>query len=46
MKFFNLLKKDDSNELIIGQDMMHVYPLMPIREAKSACRIIFEKIKR
>ena len=46
MKFFHLIEKDDTNELIIGKEMMHVYPLMPIREAKSACDLIFKKIVR
>lgn len=43
-KFYDLVKDDGSNELIIGKDMMHVYPLMPIPEAKPARDLIFRKI--
>ena len=46
MKFFELIRQNETNELIIGKDMMHVFPLMPIPEAKPACEIIFEKIMR
>lgn len=46
MKFFGLIKHDSSNELIVGKDMMHVYPLMPIPEAVPARDVIFEKILR
>lgn len=46
MKFFALIKQDSTNELIVGKDMMHVYPLMPIPEAMPACDIIFRKIMR
>ena len=35
-KFFGMLDKDPSNELIIGEEMNHVYPLFPIPEAKPA----------
>ncbi len=35
-KFFGMLDKDPSNELIIGTEMNHVYPLFPIPEAKPA----------
>lgn len=46
MKFFDQIKQDSTNELIVGKDMMHVYPLMPIPEAKPACDVIFRKIMR
>jgi hypothetical protein len=46
MKFFHLIENDATNELIIGNGMMHVYPLMPIPEAKPACDLIFKKIMR
>ena len=40
-KLFRMLDVDPSNEIIIGEEMNHVYPLFPIREAKPAV----EKIK-
>lgn len=43
---FDLIKENGTNELIVGKEMMHVYPLMPIPEAKPACRLIFRKIMR
>ena len=46
MKFYEIIKDDDTNEMIIGNDMMHVYPLLPISEAKPACERIFEIVKR
>ncbi len=45
-KFFNLLDKDAGNELIFGESMNHVYPLLPIPEAAAAQEIIFQKIRR
>ena len=35
-KFFGMLDPDPSNELIIGEEMNHVYPLFPIPETKAA----------
>ena len=46
MKFWELIKDDSTNELVVEKDMMHVYPLMPIPEAKPACDLIFRKIMR
>ena len=46
MKFFRMLDEDPSNELIIGEEMNHVYPLFPIPEAKPALDKIIEYIKR
>ena len=46
MKFYDLIKENRTNELIVGKEMMHVYPLMPIPEAKPACNLIFRKIMR
>jgi len=34
--FFSLLPPDPSNELIVGKEMNHAYPLFPIAEAKPA----------
>ncbi len=45
-KFFSLLDADPSNELIIGEEMNHVYPLFPIPEAKPAVDKIISVIKR
>ncbi len=45
-KFFKMLDPDPSNELIIGEDMNHVYPLFPIPEAKPAVNKIIEKVTR
>ncbi len=45
-KFFSLLDDDPSNELIVGDDMIHVYPLFPIPEAKLAMDKIIRVISR
>lgn len=45
VKFFEKLD-DHSNELIIGQDMLHVFPILPIPEAKEPRVKIYETIKR
>ena len=45
VKFFSMLDAKD-NELIIGQDMMHVFPILPIPEAKKYCSKIIETIIR
>ncbi len=39
-------KLDKNNELIIGEDMNHAYPLIPIPESKKAFKKIVEIIKR
>ena len=41
-----MLDKDPSNELIIGEEMNHVYPLFPIQEAKPAVEKIIQIVKR
>ena len=46
MNFFDRIAKNSTNALIIGSGMMHVSPLMPIPEARSACDTIFERILR
>ena len=46
MRFFQMLDKDPSNELIVAEDMNHVYPLFPIPEAKSAVNRIIQIVKR
>ncbi len=44
-KFFGMLDEDPSNELIIGEEMNHVYPLFPIPEAKPAVDKIISTIQ-
>lgn len=44
-KFFGMLDEDPSNELIIGEEMNHVYPLFPIPEAKPAVDKIIRTIQ-
>lgn len=46
VRFFNMLDRDGSNELIVGEEMNHVYPLFPIREAVSADSQIFRVVMR
>ena len=46
VKFFGMLDKDSSNELIVGEEMNHVYPLFPIPEAKPAVEKILEVVRR
>lgn len=45
VKFFGMLD-NQGNELFIGQDMMHVFPILPIPEAEEYRAKIFELIKR
>ncbi|MBQ3426342.1 MAG: alpha/beta hydrolase [Clostridia bacterium] len=45
-KMFNMLDKDVSNELIVGEGMNHVYPLNPIEEAIPACHKVFHIVMR
>ena len=42
--FYNKLDKNKNNELIIKKNMIHVYPLLPIKEAKEALKIIRDRI--
>ena len=44
-KFFKMLD-DASNEMIVAQDMNHVYPLFPIPEAKPAVDKIIQVVTR
>ena len=44
-KLFGMLDEDPSNELIIGEEMNHVYPLFPIPEAKPAVDKIISTIQ-
>ena len=44
-KCFSLLDDDSSNELVIGEEMNHVYPLFPIPEAKPAVDKIIRLIR-
>ena len=46
LKLYERLGRDETNELIVGRDMLHVYPLMPTPEAKQARDVIFAKITR
>lgn len=46
VKFYNMLDKDPSNELIIAEDMNHVYPLSLIPEAKPAVEKMIQVIMR
>lgn len=43
--FFNGLDKDNDNQLVIGENMNHIYVLYPIPEAKPAVDLIISKIK-
>ena len=44
IKLYKKLDKDSNNKLIIGEDMNHAYPLMPIPEAKDALQRIVKII--
>lgn len=46
VKLFARLDPAKDNELIVGEGMFHVYPLLPIPEAKAAVDKIAEKILR
>lgn len=46
VRFYQMLDPDPANELVIGEEMNHVYPLFPIPEAKSALNKIFEVVMR
>lgn len=46
IKMFRMLDQDVSNELIVGEGMIHIYPLMHIEEAESACRKAFYNVMR
>lgn len=46
MLLWEKLSREPSNELIIGQKMLHVYPLIPIREAEEATGRVVERILR
>ena len=45
-KFFRMLDRDPSNQLIVGDEMNHVFPLFPIPEAEPAVNRIFEVLVR
>ncbi len=45
-KFFAKLDSDGKNELIIGEGLLHVYPLMPTPEGKLADKEIYQRINR
>ena len=46
VKFFSRLDPEGGSELVIGEGMFHVYPLLPIPEAEPAFDRIVEKIVR
>lgn len=46
VKLYQKLDVDGNNELIIGKDMNHAYPIIPIPESREALRIISRIIKR
>ena len=46
LRFFEKLDRNTDNKLIVGDGMMHVYPLMPIPEAHQAQQEIFERVMR
>ncbi len=46
VKLFARLDPAGDNELVIGEGMFHVYPLLPIPEAEKAMDTIVEKITR
>ena len=45
-KFFRMLDRDPSNELIVGDEMNHVFPLFPIPEAAFAVNKILGVVAR
>ena len=46
VKCFQMLDQDPSNELIVAEEMNHVYPLYPIPEAKPAVDKIIRVVMR
>ena len=46
VKLFARLDPRRDNELIVGEGMFHVYPLLPIPEAKEAVDVIVQRILR
>jgi acetyl esterase/lipase len=46
LRLFEKLDRNADNKLIVGDGMMHVYPLMPIPEAHQAQQEIFERVMR
>ena len=45
-KMFHMLDADVSNELIVGEGMIHCYPLNPVEEAIHACHKVFHIVMR
>ena len=45
-KMFHMLDADVSNELIVGEGMIHCYPLNPVEEAIPACHKVFHIVMR
>lgn len=46
MLLWEKLKAEPSNELYVGEGMIHVFPLIPIPEAKEPTRRVIERITR
>ena len=44
VKLFGRLDRSGDNQLIVGEGMFHVYPLLPIPEARPAMDRIVQKI--
>jgi len=45
-KMFRMLDQDVSYELIVGEGMIHIYPIYPIIESIHACHKIFHTVMR
>ena len=46
IKMFGMLDEDPTNELIVAEEMNHVYPLFPIPEARPAVEKIISVVTR
>lgn len=46
MLLWDKLSSEPSNRLLVGDEMLHVYPLIPIPEAKAATELVIERILR
>ncbi len=46
LKLFEKLRSEPTNELLEGQGMLHVYPLIPLPEAREATQRVIERIRR
>jgi hypothetical protein len=46
VKFCASLDKSETSELIVGENLIHVYPLIPMRDAEKARAEIISVIRR